>query len=139
MNEFGEVVEIQGDMALVNIQRKSACGQCKACELGHSDAKEINLLVENKLSAKVGDSVNLLMETPDFLKAAMIVYLIPLIALFAGIFLGGFVFGVLGINNEILNVGVGLLLMGGSFLFVREKDKELSKNKKYSPIMVEIK
>lgn len=139
MNEFGLVVELKEDKALVNIKRKSACGKCKACDLGNSDAKELNILVDNSLNAQVGDSVNLLMETPDFLKAAMLVYLLPLITLFVGIMVSSFVLGAIGINNEVLSVIFGLIAMAGSFLFVRKKDKEMGKNKKYSPIMVEIK
>ena len=125
MREFGVVVGIVDDKAIVNVKRQSACGKCKACEMGKSDQKEINITAKNTVGAKVNDSVNLIMDTPDVLRAAIIG--IP-----------SLITSSMGIDGETISIVSGLVLMSISYLFVRRKDKELEATKKYEPEITEI-
>lgn len=138
MREFGVVVGIVDDKAIVNVKRQSACGKCKACEMGKSDQKEINITAKNTVGAKLNDSVNLIMDTPDVLRAAIIVYLIPLCALLAGIAIPALITSSMGIDGETISIVSGLVLMSLSYLFVRRKDKDLEATKKYEPEITEI-
>ena len=65
--------------------RESACsGDCHKCS-GCGAAKEAILLtVDNPIGADVGDLVNLRSETGPVLKAAMVLYMMPLMLFFAG-------------------------------------------------------
>ena len=65
--------------------RESACsGDCHKCS-GCGAAKEAILLtVDNPIGADVGDLVNLRSETGPVLKAAMVLYMMPLVLFFAG-------------------------------------------------------
>jgi len=65
--------------------RESACsGDCHKCS-GCGAAKEAILLtVDNPIGAEVGDLVNLRSETGPVLKAAMVLYMMPLVLFFAG-------------------------------------------------------
>ena len=65
--------------------RESACsGDCHKCS-GCGAAKEAILLtVDNPIGADVGDVVNLRSETGPVLKAAMVLYMMPLVLFFAG-------------------------------------------------------
>ena len=69
--------------------RESACsGDCHKCS-GCGAAKEaIMLTVENPVSAGVGDLVTIRSETGPVLKAAMVLYMMPLMLFFAGYALG---------------------------------------------------
>ncbi|MGB5823082.1 MAG: SoxR reducing system RseC family protein [Proteocatella sp.] len=138
MKEYGVVLELIGDKAVVNVKRQSACGQCKACDLGTSEQKEINITAKNDLGAKVNDKVNLLIETPDLLKAVIIVYLIPLVALLAGVGISTYVTKLMGIDGETISIIVGLACTALSYMIVKNKDAKLKKTKKYEPAIVEI-
>jgi len=138
MKEHGVVVSIVDDKAVVNVKRQSACGKCKACDMGKGDQKEINITAKNTLGAKVNDNVDLLIETPDVLKAAMIVYLIPLCALLAGIAIPTLIADSKGVDGEVISIISGLVLMSLSYLIVRIKDKKLKKTNKYEPIITAI-
>lgn len=138
MKECGVVVELIKDKAVVNVKRQSACGHCKACELGSTDQKEINITAKNDIGAKINDNVNLLIESPDILKAAIIVYLVPLIALIVGIAIPTAITKIMGIDGEVISIITGLICTGISFLYVRSKDKKLEKTKKYEPRIVEV-
>ena len=79
MEQIGEVVELRGKQALVRIQRTSACGEnCAQCSGG---CKPTPTVVEatNGLSAKVGDTVKLQMNSASFLLLAFIGYILPII------------------------------------------------------------
>lgn len=71
--------------ALVICIRESACsGDCHKCS-GCGAAKEsILLTADNPIGAGVGDLVNLRSETGPILKAAMVLYMMPLVLFFAG-------------------------------------------------------
>lgn len=138
MKEHGVVVSVVEDKAVVNVKRQSACGKCKACDMGRGDQKEINITAKNTVGAKIDDNVNLLIETPDVLKAAIIVYLVPLFALLAGIAVPTLIANSKGVDGEVISIISGLVLMSLSYLFVKSKDKKLKETNKYEPIITEI-
>ena len=139
MNEYGKVVNVDSNKAIVKIKRNSACGDCKACELGVSNLSELDIEVENTLGAAVGDHVRLEMETVDLLKAAFVVYTIPLFALLAGV-MGTYAWGnKMGNVNEFQMIGVGFALMFLSGFYVKAKDKKMKKANKFEPKMIEVK
>lgn len=79
MEQIGEVVELSGRQALVRIKRTSACGEnCSSCS-GECKPSSSVVRATNGLSAKVGDTVKLQMNTTAFLILAFIGYIFPII------------------------------------------------------------
>jgi sigma-E factor negative regulatory protein RseC len=97
MNEFGQVVAINGDMAQVKFVRSSACGKCHACGMTH-DQKEIIISVENTKNAEVDEMVNIQIDSKKALYSSFVVYVVPLIMLILGVWLGT----ILGKNGFIM-------------------------------------
>ena len=86
MDQIVRVKQIYEDgTAQVICIRESACsGDCHKCS-GCGAAKEAILLtVENPIGAGVGDLVNIRSETGPVLKAAAVLYMLPLVLFFAG-------------------------------------------------------
>ena len=86
MDQIVRVKKIYEDgTAQVICIRESACsGDCHKCS-GCGAAKEaILLVVENPIGAGVGDLVNIRSETGPVLKAAAVLYMLPLVLFFAG-------------------------------------------------------
>lgn len=138
MDEMGLVIGLREDYAIVNIKRKSACGSCKACEMGKTGQNEMNVEVKNTLGAQVGDNVMIEMQTPDILKAAFLVYMIPLLALLAGVTGTYFIGKASGNTNEMLMLGVGFIAMILSLFYVRKRDKQLKETQKFEPLMIKV-
>lgn len=69
--------------------RESACsGDCHKCS-GCGAAKEaVIFTADNPIGAKTGDFVKVVSETAPVLKAAVVLYIIPLILFFLGYYLG---------------------------------------------------
>ncbi|MFR7512063.1 MAG: SoxR reducing system RseC family protein, partial [Muribaculaceae bacterium] len=76
MAEIGEVIGTEKNKLVVRMTRKEACAKCRACSAG---LKEQDMLLKavNLCNAKVGDKVEVMLETADFMKATCIMYGIP--------------------------------------------------------------
>lgn len=86
MKERGRVVETRGNMAKVEVLRRDECSRCKVCGFGSRD--RIVAMAVNTLGAETNDEVELELEGTQVVKAAAILYLIPLVFLVAGLYAG---------------------------------------------------
>jgi sigma-E factor negative regulatory protein RseC len=90
LEEQATVQRLEGDMAWVATQRRSACDHCQAssgCGSGVLSAllgrRRTLTLVDNVVRAQVGDTVVIGLPNDRLLRAALGVYLWPLLALIA--------------------------------------------------------
>jgi len=103
LRQFGEVMELQGEMAKVKVVQHSACASCHhKCGLAH-EVKDIYVDAKNSIQAKPGDRVTLELHHAHVLTAALLVYIVPLIVLFGGVLLGSSYLG-----QDIYGLGLGL-------------------------------
>jgi sigma-E factor negative regulatory protein RseC len=87
MEQIGEVVELSGRRALVRIHRTSSCGEnCASCS---GECTPTSTIVEaiNGISAKVGDTVKMEMNSGSFLFLAFIGYILPILVCIGAYFL----------------------------------------------------
>lgn len=125
MRESGIVVGERGNLIDVKILRTGACSEnCAGC--GACGGKEHIVLANNRVGAKTGDEVVLEMASQKLLSAAILVYIIPLVALAAGYYMASF-FN----KNDVFCAGTGFLFMIISFFSVHVYDKK--KRDKYKP------
>ena len=87
MQEIGivESVNESRGTAKVVFDRKSACDKCGMCLTSKGEKMKVYVEVKNTLGAKVGDRVGVTMSDRFVLRAAFIVYLIPVILIGAGL------------------------------------------------------
>lgn len=87
MEQIGEIVELNGKNALVRINRVSMCGEnCASCSGGCKPTATV-ISATNGLSAKVGDTVKLQMNSGAFLLLAFIGYILPILICIAVYFI----------------------------------------------------
>lgn len=140
MNQQGYIIEIVDEKtAKLKMQRHSACASCGKC-VTSSEKKDIIVEVDNTIGAKVGDHVEVNMETVNVLKATAIAYLIPLVALLVGTIGTYFALDAIGMgsNVEMISGAVGILLMLATFLVLKKNDKKFRDSKEYIPIVTKI-
>ena len=136
MDRTGVVVGEMGAYSKVKLLRHTACGNCGACQLG-DDQKDVHLVAKNDVHAHVGDMVEVAMATDSVLSAAFIMYVIPLIALFAGLAAGYFLFQS-SPNSEMFSGLLGLVLMVMAFFVIKMNDKHFMKSEKYTAQIMKI-
>ena len=80
-----ESVNEKRGTAKVVFDRKSACDKCRMCLTATGEKMKVYVEVRNTVGAKAGDKVGVQMSDRFVLKAAFIVYLIPVILVGAGL------------------------------------------------------
>ena len=127
MLSIGVVDSLKGQNAIVNLTRSTACGDCGACQMGKENLDR-QVEAYNPVGAKVGDFVTKEMEDGKVLKAAFMVYIIPLVILVGGIFGTILTLQMFQIskNAEVYGFLVGLVGMFISFVFIKKRDKKLA-------------
>ena len=140
MEQHGYIVEILDEKtAKLKMQRHSACASCGKCATT-SEKKDIVVEVDNSIGAKVGERVAVNMESVNVLKAAVIVYILPLIGLIGGTVVTYYMLQALGnVNNiEIISGVVGLVLMFVFFFILKKNDSKFRESREYIPIVTKI-
>jgi sigma-E factor negative regulatory protein RseC len=98
IEQTGVVISVQGDMAEVEGQRRSACGGCAAsgaCGTSliarYLGRKRMLLRAHNPIGAGPGDPVVLGLPEGALLQASFVVYLVPLLAMIGGGIVGDYI------------------------------------------------
>lgn len=125
MDDFGKVVEIRGDKAVVRIEKAERCKTCRACTFLPGESA-VNIPAENAVGAETGDLVRVTADKPLLFKASALCYLMPLGLALLGVLIGYF-FGEVGM---IVGFFGGLII---GFLLLKIVDGVFSKKKEYQP------
>ena len=130
MKQSGKVISISKDLKTVTVRfkRTDACGKCHACFTFSSDEADIEL--ENTVGASVGDEVTIQLHSNSVLKASLIMYGIPLIALIIGTLLGS-------LKSDMFAFLGGVLFAGGSFFIIRAFEPKFSRMNSFKPRIIE--
>ncbi len=128
MTERGVVAKVRKGKATVRFDRKSACDQCHMCAVTR-DGMKVEIVIDNKLGANVGDFVEVEMSEKFVLTSAVIVYLIPLALTAIGV-------GVGSVLSELVQIllSIGGLVLGFVIAFLIDKFY-VRKRPKFSPQM----
>ncbi|WP_434632145.1 SoxR reducing system RseC family protein [Thermoanaerobacterium thermosaccharolyticum] len=137
MIEKGCVANIKDGKAKVELLRNDMCGKCHACDMGSNNRMMVEVDAIDEL--KVGDNVLLEIRETSMLKATMIMYGIPLLFFFVGVFAGYAVAHIFGIDNfsQMIEAISGLLFTAISFIGIKYYSKKVI-NKEYKPVIKKI-
>ncbi len=138
--EEGVVVEVSGRMARVRTQKTGACESCSAKSSCHvlGGGKEMEVEVVNIAAAGIGDRVLIAFETASLVKASFLIYVLPILGMMAGGFLGQGIASYLGWNSAASSIVTAFGFLGLSFVFVRAKGNRMSRKEIYQPKIIRI-
>jgi sigma-E factor negative regulatory protein RseC len=117
IEERATVVEVQPGRARVQTLRSGACGSCKArggCS-GLGGGREARVWVSDPLGVTVGDRVVIAVPGGTVVRASLLLYLVPVVALLAGAILGNRLAPHLGMEPDLGAVLLGVLAMALAF------------------------
>lgn len=131
----GIVLDVFDGMAKVKASRHSDCENCGNCP--GSNAIVVDAL--NPLGAQRGQRVEIEVKQVNMLKAAFIVYMLPLIAAVAGGVAGTYL-----ANSQMspdpawYQIGGGIIAFGLSLIYIRYFDRNARTNDKMRPVITRI-
>ena len=129
MIRTGRVVQTDKDVLKVCFSRLDACGSCGMCGGGRDDA-----VVSIQGLARVGDVVEVDMPDAQVLKVSAIAYVIPLLALLLGLWLGSILFA----RQEMAAFGLGLLALLLAYAGLKLFDRKLGKRARWQPKLIRV-
>ena len=129
MIRTGRVVQTDKDVLKVCFSRLDACGSCGMCGGGRDDA-----VVSIQGLARVGDVVEVDMPDAQVLKVSAIAYVIPLLGLLLGLWLGSLLFQ----NQELLVFGTGILMLALAYAGVKAFDARAALHPRWQPRLIRV-
>ena len=125
MREKALVISTNGDKAVVQVTRSTACEHCSAKCMVANESIDINAEVENSVNAQVGDTVDVDMEFSGVMSASAIAYGVPFVAFFGGAALGYYVLSeLLNMSRDLIGLATGIILIVVSYLVIKQLDKK---------------
>jgi sigma-E factor negative regulatory protein RseC len=139
-NEEGIVIKTDSTTAWVKTTKTHACEACAArasCNV-MGGGKEMEVQAINHAGAKVGEKVVISFETSPLLKATFMLYVLPILFLMAGAFIGNKMAPFFNFDASLLSVITGFLFFGLIVMFVKSKGNKMAKKDEYRPKIIKI-
>ena len=138
--EEGIVIKTDLTTAWVKTTKTHACEGCAArasCNV-MGGGKEMEVEAINHAGAKVGEKVVLFFETSPLLKATFMLYVLPILFLMAGAFIGHKMASFINFDASLVSAITGFLFFGLIVLFVRARGNKMAKKDEYRPKVIKI-
>jgi sigma-E factor negative regulatory protein RseC len=139
--EEGVVTKIESaTTAWVKTTKSGACKSCSARSSCHSlgGGEETEVEAINKAGARIGQKVVLSFDTSPLLKATFLLYVLPILTMMVGAFIGQQLAPNLNLDTSFLSAIFGFLFFGLTLLFVRSKGNQMAKKDEYRPKIIRV-
>ncbi|WP_312563261.1 SoxR reducing system RseC family protein [Anaerospora sp.] len=130
----GVVLEVSEKMAKVKTSRHNNCESCGACP-GNS---ALVLDAKNPLGALPGQRVEFEIREAGMLKAAFIVFVLPLLAAFIGGTSGGWLATHAGYDAQLPEIIGGVMSFGLAVMYIKYVDVSIRSDARMQPIITRI-
>ena len=129
----GFVVNLDGEFAKVRIAPNASCDNCNTCGVVHME-----LLAYNPLKAFPGQKVRFTMVQDNMIKIAFMIFVLPLISIFAGLYAGSLLASFLSLNETALMTAGAFVFLAVSIVIIFNYDKNYKLNKSNFPQIIEV-
>ncbi len=122
----GIVIETTEGFAKVKASRHGDCKNCGACPGDNATVVD----AKNPIGAKAGEQ--------NVIKAAFIVYIMPIISIFLGVLVGTWIFDFVGFYEMVFKVAGGLVFFIISLVYIKIFDRATAKNDDSKPVIKKV-
>ncbi len=129
----GFIMSLEGDLAKLKVAPNADCDNCGSCNLVHME-----LLAYNPVNAKPGQKVKFTMIEDNMLRISFMIFILPLLSIFAGLYAGSILAAVLKLNETALMTAGVFLFLSTAIFFIYSYDKKYKKNKSNFPQIIEV-
>ncbi len=145
MTSLATVIATESNAILVSCQQQSSCGHCSnrdSCGTGIVSkvmpGKQHQIRIETEQPASVGQVVEIGLPEESLLQSALLVYLVPLIALVVGAAIGDWWFATLANGSELGTIATAFGFGGGAFWIVKHIARRHEHQSAYQPTLLRV-
>jgi sigma-E factor negative regulatory protein RseC len=132
VDEQGTVITVRDGAVDVRMEVSAACGGCSVCSQG-AGGETVMHDVRDPLGVTVGDVVKVVIPDTIRSRAAVAVFVVPVLSLLLG-YLAGFLLGEwLGMNPDVTGLIGGLASANIAVIGIRAAERRLQRNARFSP------
>lgn len=136
MKEYGTAVSVSGNRVTIAMKRTAACDRCGRCSHPHiafGDNSDLIIEAVSLGEIRPGETVEVEMESRDFLAASFLVWGVPLLAGAAGLGFGVLLGRMLG-NGALWGTVFAIGALAASFFWLHQYDKASQRSGRYLPV-----
>ncbi len=126
-------MRLEGDLAKVKVAPNADCDNCGSCNIVHME-----LLAYNAINATPGQKVKFTMIKDSMLRISFMIFILPLLMLFSGLYAGSVVSALLNINKAAAMTSAGVLMVVLAVVIIFFYDKRYKLNKSNFPQIIEV-
>ncbi|MEW6308683.1 MAG: SoxR reducing system RseC family protein [Bacillota bacterium] len=138
VREPGLVVRVDGREATVVVRRRSACSSCGKCIGSLHPPQDLTVVALNRAGARQGEHVVIELQDIGVVKAAALVYALPLVAATAAFAVGALVARLGGLPVEPLGLVAAVLGLLVAFVGLGVYDRRMTAAGRHRPVIVEV-
>lgn len=132
--EEGLVVEVIGNIAKIKAGKHNDCKNCGACPGENS----VIVTAKKQIDVKPGQRVVFEVKETNALKAAFVVFVLPLIAVLIGVLLGGVAANSIGGNGSVYKILGGVIAFILVAAYIKLFDNSVSKRESSMPVIISV-
>ena len=129
----GFIVNLDGDLAKIRVAPNADCDNCGSCNMQHME-----IVAYNAVNASPGQKVRFTMANDNMIKISLIVFVMPLLSIFAGLYLGYLAALFTGFNQSALMTAGVALFLGAAIAIIYIYDKKYKLNRSNFPQIIEV-
>ncbi len=129
----GFILNLDGDLAKVRVAPNANCDNCGACDIKHME-----ILAYNAVKATPGQKVRFTMANDSMVKIAFMIFAMPLLSVFAGLYAGSLISALTGFNEAALMTAGVAVFLGSAIAIIYFYDKKYKLNKSNFPQIIEV-
>jgi len=129
----GFILSVDGDLAKIRVAPNADCDNCGQCAIAH-----VEIIAYNAINAAIGEKIKFTMVHDSMIKIAFMIFIFPLISIFAGIYSGSLLASSLKISETAGSVSGALMFLAAAVLIIYSYDKKYKLNKSNFPQVIEV-
>lgn len=131
--QMGFIINLEGEFAKIRVAPNADCDNCGACDIKHME-----IVAYNPVKAKPGQKVRFTMANDRMLQISFMIFVLPLLSIFAGLYAGSLVSSLAGLNQAASMTAGTFIFLGAAVAIIFFYDKKYKLNKSNFPQIIEV-
>ena len=129
----GFILKLDGDFAKIRVSGHADCDNCQSCNVANME-----IVAYNPVKGNPGQKVRFIMIQENMIRISFMLFIFPLLSIFAGLYAGSRLSFLLKFNETTLMTLGAFLFLAAAIVIIYFYDKRYKRNKSNFPQVIEV-